>query len=139
MQEQNLPTPVSPESNSTPSVEVVPRKDFVEQAPTMPKSREIAPAAGDSVNQSGPAPQYSPVDLPQPIVVDSQDDTAPAAVQLNTPPVADDVDVIEKVWVEKAKSIVKQTKDDPYLQEQQVSILQDDYKSKRYSKESDNR
>ncbi|MCA9313279.1 hypothetical protein H6801_02595 [Candidatus Nomurabacteria bacterium] len=48
--------------------------------------------------------------------------------------IADDVDVIEKEWVDKAKSIVNQTKGDPYHQEKQVSELQADYLKKRYNK-----
>lgn len=138
MQEQSLPAPATAESSPAPGIEVISKGDLVEQAPNTPKSREVAPVRGDSINQagnqSGPVQQYSPVDLPQPIVVDPQDGSSSNSVQLNAPAVADDVDVIEKVWVEKAKSIVKQTKDDPYLQEQQVSDLQENYQKKRFGK-----
>jgi Txe/YoeB family toxin of Txe-Axe toxin-antitoxin module len=48
---------------------------------------------------------------------------------------ADDVDVLEKEWVEKAKKIVHETKEDPYLQEKEVSKLQSDYLQKRYGKQ----
>lgn len=47
---------------------------------------------------------------------------------------ADDVDLIEKEWVEKAKKVVAATKHDPYLQGKEVSKLQADYLKKRYDK-----
>ena len=51
------------------------------------------------------------------------------------PQTANDLDVIEKEWVERAKAIVEQTKSDPYLQEQRVAEMQSDYLKKRYGKE----
>jgi Txe/YoeB family toxin of Txe-Axe toxin-antitoxin module len=52
-----------------------------------------------------------------------------------TPLTANDDDLIEKEWVQKAKQIVASTKNDPYRQEQEVSKLQADYLQKRYGKE----
>lgn len=49
--------------------------------------------------------------------------------------VASDDDVIEKEWVNKAKQIVAQTRDDPHAQEREVSKLQADYMQKRFGKE----
>jgi hypothetical protein len=43
--------------------------------------------------------------------------------------------LIEKEWVDKAKQIIVQTKDDPYRREQEVGKLQADYLLKRYGKE----
>lgn len=133
MQEQNLPSPVGPEGAPSP-VESTPVGG--EATTAMPESQpspvEKRPAAGDAVNQS--APVMPVTDLPQPIAPTTpqvQSDSAPA----NTPAVADDVDVIEKVWVDKAKSIVKETKQDPYEQERKVSGLQSDYQKKRYGNE----
>jgi Txe/YoeB family toxin of Txe-Axe toxin-antitoxin module len=56
-------------------------------------------------------------------------------VHNDNPANAGDEDVIEKEWVDKAKKIVTQTKDDPYKQEQEVSKLQADYLKKRYGKD----
>lgn len=61
-----------------------------------------------------------------------QPTTQPVA---DDPLIADDVDVIEKEWVDKAKRIVNSTKDDPYTQEKEVSKLQADYLMKRYNKQ----
>ncbi len=139
MQEQNLPKPVTPERNNVPAVEAAPPVSSYEQSPNIAISPEIAPAPGDSVNQAGSAPQYSPVDLPQPIPQQAVAPVVASTSDSTSPAVADDVDVIEKVWVDKAKAIVKQTKDNPYIQEKQVSSLQDDYQKKRYGKDKPNR
>lgn len=56
-------------------------------------------------------------------------------VQDDSPLAANDDDVMEREWVQKAKKIVLQTRSDPYMQEKQVSRLQADYVKKRYGKE----
>jgi hypothetical protein len=49
--------------------------------------------------------------------------------------IADDVDVIEKVWVQKAKTIVNDTKDNPHDQSAQLSNMKIDYIKKRFNKD----
>ena len=49
--------------------------------------------------------------------------------------VAEDVDLIEKEWVERAKEIVHKTKDNPYLQNRALTQLKVDYVKKRYNKD----
>ena len=53
---------------------------------------------------------------------------------LGTPLVAADEDLIEKEWVDKAKEIIEQTRDDPHARTQKVNELQRDYLQKRYGK-----
>lgn len=53
----------------------------------------------------------------------------------STPLVANDDDLIEKEWVDKAKQVLAITKDDPYRREQEVSKLQVEYLRKRYGKD----
>jgi len=72
-------------------------------------------------------------DAVQPAVVNITTVSQPA--DDNTPAVADDVDVIEKEWVNKARSIVDATRDDPHKQEKEVSKLQAEYLLKRYGKQ----
>lgn len=48
---------------------------------------------------------------------------------------AEDQDLIEKEWVDKAKKIINETRDDPYRREQEVSKLQIEYIRKRYGRE----
>lgn len=80
------------------------------------------------------APPYI---LPAPVVLSQSshgsDDDAIATD--DTPLVANDDDLIEREWVDKAKKIILQTKDDPYRREQEVGKLQADYLLKRYGKE----
>ncbi len=54
---------------------------------------------------------------------------------LQTPQIADDADLIEKEWVEKAKEIVEKTKENPYLQNKAISEIKADYIKKRYNKD----
>jgi Txe/YoeB family toxin of Txe-Axe toxin-antitoxin module len=48
--------------------------------------------------------------------------------------VAEDADLIEKEWVERAKKIILETKDDPFARTNRVNELQKDYLQKRYNK-----
>lgn len=101
-------------------------------------AQETAPASREAVNQNPgmtlpPVAQEDPVVTPQPIQQPVQTQPAPT-IRTDSPVVANDIDVIEKEWVNKAKTIIHQTKDDPYQQEKEVSKLQADYLQKRYGK-----
>lgn len=48
---------------------------------------------------------------------------------------ADDVDLIEKQWVLKAKNIVESTSGDPFLQNKELNKIRADYIKKRYNKD----
>lgn len=63
------------------------------------------------------------------------DQVAPTVMQVATPAIAEDVDLIEKEWVEKAKSIVTNTRNDPYAQNQELNRFKADYMQKRYNKD----
>jgi hypothetical protein len=89
---------------------------------------EITPVAVNSMPIL-PAIQVVPASAPTVVA----DDTVQAVD--DSPIVASDDDLIEKEWVDKAKKIIMQTKDDPYRREQEVSRLQADYLRKRYGKE----
>lgn len=53
----------------------------------------------------------------------------------STPMSAEDVDLIEKEWVQKAKEIVRSTQGDPYAQSQRLSEMKADYIKKRYNRQ----
>lgn len=74
-----------------------------------------------------------PVTLPTPIA--PVDDTAQATTSDDMPAVAADEDLIEKEWVDKAKRIISDTRDDPARREREVGRLQADYLKKRYGKQ----
>ena len=52
-----------------------------------------------------------------------------------SPLTANDDDLIEKEWVDKAKKIVTDTQNDPHQREKEVSRLQVDYIKKRFGRE----
>ncbi len=84
------------------------------------------------------ASQPSPVPvLPTPVVPQVSDPVVDdsALQQDDVPLIANDDDLIEKEWVDKAKAIISETKDDPYRREQEVSRLQIEYLRKRYGRE----
>jgi hypothetical protein len=84
--------------------------------------------AGKQAAQNAPA--TPPPGTPAPTAQQPQA-TTPVIVG---PAIADDVDVIEKEWVDHAEEIVRATKDDPYREEEAVEDLQIDYLQKRYGK-----
>jgi len=53
----------------------------------------------------------------------------------DSPLSAEDLDLIEKAWVEKAKSIVKNTHGDPHAQNELMSKMKADYMKKRYNRD----
>ncbi len=71
--------------------------------------------------------------LPTPVASTTSvaDDTT---ITIN-PLIAKDDDLIEKEWVDKAKKIVDETRNDPHQRENEVSKLQIDYIKKRFGRE----
>ncbi len=58
-----------------------------------------------------------------------------ASLHPDSPVNADDGDLIESEWVHKAKAIVDRTRDNPYLQSQEIYKFKADYINKRYQRE----
>lgn len=104
---------------------------------------EVAPERGheqfEQRSEAAPAAVTAQPILPPPVVTLPQppvpDATQTTAVSDDLPLVANDDDLIEKEWVDKAKKIIVETKDDPYRREQEVGRLQADYLRKRYGRE----
>jgi hypothetical protein len=129
MQPENLPVPGGPELPPTsPS-------QLGERIPVLPtpeggienglerveQSAEASAAAANVVYQGAPLTTLPAI----PVVTQPADDN---------PVVAADDDVIEKEWVDKAKKIIFETKDDPFGRSTRVNELQRDYLKKRYNK-----
>lgn len=87
---------------------------------------QVAEAGALAANAVGAPPVQVPVVTPQ-----QQPQSPPAAT---TPLVAADEDLIEKEWVERAKDIIQNTKDDPHARNAQVSELQRGYLEKRFGR-----
>lgn len=122
-------TPERTPDQGLPSVEQLPQY-MPERAPeAAPERTEQRAEAASRAAELPVAPA-----LPQPVIVPSMqvgDDDADDS----SPLVANDDDLIEKEWVDKAKQIITKTRDDPYKREEAISRLQADYLRKRYGKE----
>lgn len=104
---------------------------------------EQAPSSRESVgSSSGVLPVVSAVPGQQPAqgmaaVPAAGGVTTPAATGASNDDVmiADDADLIEKEWVNRAKAVVEQTKADPYAQNKALGKVKADYIKKRYNKD----
>lgn len=82
--------------------------------------------------------QPSTLPLTNPIAIPADNSVLPpqvAPVQSVVPPIAEDNDLIEKEWVERAKAIVERTKNDPHIQNKEINTFKADYIHKRYNKD----
>ena len=61
--------------------------------------------------------------------------TASSSVGIMVPDSAEDLDLIEKIWVQKAKQIVDSTQGDPHVQNEQLNKMKVEYIKKRYDKD----
>jgi len=78
------------------------------------------------------------VQASQPVPVTTMQKFAPIAPQttsVSIPAVAEDIDLIEKAWVEKAKAIVRSTHGDPFSQNKELNKVKAEYIKKRYDKD----
>lgn len=114
-----LPSPASPE-----------------HAPTQTPER-AEPTPERNHEHISRAPVAVPATLPTPVVVPTTtaNDTSASSPSDDNPAIAADEDLIEKEWVDKAKKIIAETRDDPHKREQEVGKLQADYLKKRYGKD----
>ena len=120
---KQTPETAQPSGNSLPMTTEKPAVSVERgEAQPQPSAGPGAPVVALPQLPTLPSPQQ-PTQSAQPVTTD------------NNPVQAADDDIVEKEWVDKAKKIVAQTKDDPYNQEKEVSKLQADYLKKRYGKE----
>ncbi len=131
-QNESLPTPLD-----LPPVEreVAEETKVVKQEGTERNPELIA--SDDASVTAVPVNQSQAASIPAPINDEvSQSSVPPTAPQtIPSPQIADDIDLIEKEWVEKAKEIVDKTKENPYLQNKAISEIKADYIKKRYNKD----
>lgn len=126
-----------------PSFELPPQPENLEQTPA-DRGERLVSSPEQTGNQAGvatpsfqaqpqqPAPTPSPQAQPQ--------QPAPTNIVVKTPVLTDDgleannVDLIEKEWVDKAKHIVAKTQDDPFVQKNEISKVKAEYIQKRFKK-----
>lgn len=94
-------------------------------------TREILPAPHTALQQptaSSPAQGTIPPVIASPV-------SPVVALSNDSHIIADDVDVIEKEWVERAKKIISMTADDPYTGSKEIGKLKATYMKKRFNKD----
>lgn len=128
---------LSPERAPSPSYEAAPGFG-VENGQSI--DRRHNKYESDPNNNEQPRGEHNSTVLPPPVLPAPPVTDDGVAVQQSTPAddlplVANDDDLIEKEWVDKAKKIIADTKDDPYRREMEVNRLQADYLKKRYGKQ----
>jgi hypothetical protein len=94
--------------------------------PPVDQNQTSAAQPAVQAQPAAPAPaQQTPAAVPPPNP--TTDDESPL--------IADDADLIEKAWVEKAKQLVEQTKNDPHKQNEEINRFKATYIKKRYNKD----
>ena len=82
-------------------------------------------------------PNQQPIPLVQTstVTTPTTTSTTPVDMSLNESDAkAEDVDIIEKEWVNKAKSVVNSTRNDPRQQNKEIAKLKKIYLEKRFNK-----
>jgi hypothetical protein len=128
----NLPPPVG---------EVLPTP--VETAQNKPAKPEQGPAAPERNTQAGQSAAAGLPAIPLPLPADIASAGTPvppvspvkSSTATSNPAVtADDGDLIEKEWVNKARAIVERTRNNPHQQSQELTVVKADYMKQRYDK-----
>ena len=106
-------------------------------SPPYEKQSSQAIEQGKTGRVSGSSPTSN---TPQASQLSAQQSASPAgssSVSSGSPQIADDVDLIEKEWVERAKRIVEQTRNDPHRQSDELHATAADYQKKRFNRDID--
>jgi hypothetical protein len=104
------------------------------QLPSVDDSQLIVddPQATSSTNSDmGASSNQTITNVPK---MSDQNSTLTDMTDPSMPLQAEDVDLIEKAWVEKAKAIVRSTHGDPYRQNKELSKVKAEYIRKRYNR-----
>ena len=98
-------------------------------------------AVAPSISGINPTQNMSSTTVPPTLTLPTIPSQQPAinnVVKTTTIPVvpmtADDGDLIEKEWVNKAKKIVESFREDPHRQSKELTLFKADYMQKRYNK-----
>lgn len=104
--------------------------DQGETLPTQEGAVGKRPPAPTQLQSTATVPATLPPAQSLPILVQPSDDSRGD----DTSDSAAEIDRIEKVWIDKAKSIVAKTSDDPFAQKSAISKVKAEYIKKRFNK-----
>jgi hypothetical protein len=96
----------------------------------MPSLPSVNDDGASVLQASTPADATGVVQPPQ--LVNKPGDVSEPIV--NAPVIADDVDLIEKEWINNIREIIQHTRGDPYERARQLALLKNEYLQKRYQK-----
>lgn len=116
-----LPAPVEQAAGTGPERPAAAPEQVTQPAQAAPAASQVVPPVA--------VPATPPVMPPTP-PTPSPTSGAPTASLA----ASDDTDLIEKEWVDKAKAIVDRTRNDPYKQSEELTMVKADYMKKRYNK-----
>lgn len=88
------------------------------------------PSSKDSQSSPNPKPSIQIADSTQQVVATQP----PAQITSAIPVTAQDLDVMEKEWVNRAKQVVNATRDNPRQQNIELAKVKADYLQKRFQK-----
>jgi hypothetical protein len=124
-----LPQPVSIESGPAAKLSGG-EKPATNQEQQVSKESAPSPSSG--------APALPPASIPLNTVPSQQPPAAQGATddktQIPGKSLISDKDLIEREWVDKAKAIVNKTRDDPFQQSEELTVLKADYMKKEFNK-----
>jgi len=115
-------------------LEVIPtvqKKEGTERNPEFLPQEDSGKPKKQAAAKDDPQQQSSLQQVPDPQNSAQQSSTP----HDDTPQIADDIDLIEKEWVEKAKALIEQTKADPRAQSKEISKFKAKYVKKRFNKD----
>ncbi len=124
----------------------LPSPEFETPATNLPELNIDKPRKkAEEASEAAELPQTSQASDPQAIIaaIPTEPPIFPADQPVATtssslvdePHVAEDNDLIEQEWVNKAKAIVEHTKEDPHAQNKEINKFKAGYIKKRYNKE----
>jgi hypothetical protein len=117
----NFELPQAPEqANEDTSLEAIPSR-----------SPENKPQSQSAQTSLAAAQSYA---LPSQTVTQAIDDSNTPTVQASSQQTDKSTDRIDKVWIDKARSVIAKTKDDPYEQNRQMSQVKAEYIKTRFNK-----
>lgn len=133
----NVPSQANAEAGGNPVLSAELKQSNETAINAIPMNPEHLPVNSEQLSAPQGQPQTATNPVVQPVVPVTTDTSASTAStdEDDMPPVAEEVDVMEKEWVDKAKKVISETSKDPYQQEKKVSKVRADYIKKRYGKE----
>jgi hypothetical protein len=129
-------------SNQIPSFEIPKNQDQAQVTHDLTRTSHddsAQPNGGVLPQPVGVVQQVAPLSSPtQPVAGPLQSVTAPAQIPNvldDAHSIAEDSDVIEKEWVDRAKKIVSLTANDPFIEAKELNKLKATYIKKRFNKD----